>query len=441
MKQPIRIFIFLLACLALLAFRTFYGLNNRFWDEDEKHIYLLGLELFSFRHWPYFGADIIHTATQIPGALQSFLVGGAFFFLQKPEAPFLVVNVLSLSGFILFAFYLNKHFPKYTVLSLLAWLTSLPWALEYTTHVYNPSYLLLPEVLFFIALFESLPELSKGILRLSVSMLLMGLSLGTIAQLHLSWPILLPFVLLTVWETRKSFLMFLEGSLLFVIGFALPSLLLLPTIRHFGWHSILQMGAENSQFNAAHAIYFFNNLVRLICYASYESFLFIGESMRQREEFLLQMIMLLPMFLTLTALTAYQILYFVYAFIRMCIQNNRQARVSLALFLFALLTASAVFMLSSRPPVSRNLYLLFPLSLWCMFFTIDFFVRQNKWGKYLFHALILVGLSYHALVSYNRYRNFPEHSLYSNRKLVVKSLHDKDPYIFETPRYSQKITR
>lgn len=434
-----QIFVFLFVCLLLFAFRTFYGLNNRFWDEDEKHIYLLGLELFSFPRWPHFGPDIIHTATRIPGALQSFLVGAIFFFVKKPEAPFLIVNLLSLSALVIFALYLAKHFPKYRPLTLLLWLTSLPWSLEYTTHVYNPSYLLLPEVIFFIALFESIPGIKKKLFSIPTALFLMGLSIGTIVQLHLSWPILLPFVALSVWEIRKSVEDLYKGALLFTFGFVLPSLLLIPTIRAFGWETLIQMNAENSQFNIRNLLYFFNNLARLLSYGTYESFIFIGESMKERAEFLLQMMVLLPMFFLITLFAGWQILYFVYAYARMLYEKNKLASKSLMLFVFALMTSSFVFILSSRPPVSRNLYLLFPLSLWCMFLSIDFFVKHHKWGKKFFYGFIAVGLLYHSLVAVNRYLHFPKHSLYSNRELLVKSLQEKDPYVFETPRYAPKL--
>ncbi len=438
-SQRFRYFVFFISCIALFAFRFFYGLNNRFWDEDEKHIYLLGLELFSFRHWPHFGPDIVHTATQIPGALQSFLAGAIFFLFKAPEAPFLVVNLLSFSGLLLFAYYLSKHFPRYSLLTLFAWLTSLPWALEYSTHIYNPSYLLLPEIVFFIAIFESLPNISKNYLSYKSSFFLMGLCIAFISQLHLSWPLLVPFVALAAWFLRKSWTKLFFAGVLFTVGFAIPCLLLIPTIQTYGIHSLLQMNAENSQWNLSNLLYIFNNLVRLICYGSYESFLFIGESMRERQEFLWKFKILIPLFFFLTTLTYLQSAYFIYAMIRMYFQKQVLAKASFKLFLFALCASTLIFIASTRPPVSRNLYLLFPLSLWCSFLCIDFFVRQYRWGLKIFQAVIILGLSYHCFLSYNRFLNFPQHSLYSNRELLVKSLDEKNPYIFEKPRYSKLL--
>ncbi len=423
----------ILALIFLFIFRCFYGLNNRFWDEDEKHIYLLGLELFSFRHWPHFGADVIHTATQIPGALQSLLVGGIFFVWPQPEAPFIIVNALSLFALVLFAIYLCKHFPQYRLLSILCWITSLPWVLEYSTHIYNPSYLLLPEIMFFIAFFETIPTLTRRWIRLPFAYFWMALSLGCMMQLHLSWPLLLPFVALSLWCSRRE--LSLRSVIYAAIGGLIPCLLLVPTLYEHGFHVVFRSNAENSQWNLEHLSYVFNNIVRVLCYASYESFIFVGESMKQREDFLLQIFLLLPMFLMLTILTGAQLLYFFYAFLKLLLQKDVRARVSFGIFVFAILTATSVFVFSTRPPVSRNLYLLLPLALWCMFVSIDFFVRSHRWGKTIFHSVVAISLCYHALVAFNRYQHFPQQSLYSNRDLVVKSLQDKTPYIFETPRY------
>lgn len=437
--QPFLTFLF--CCLGLLIFRTLFGLNNRFWDEDEKHIYLLGLELFSFHQWPYFGADIIHTATQIPGALQSFLVGLPLFLFKVPESPFVFVNLLSLLGLALFAIYLAKHYKRYHPLLILLWLNGLPWTLEYGTHVYNPSYLLLPNFIFFIAFFECIPSMGKKIISFSKAFFLMGFSLGFILQIHLSWPILLPFLLLALILHRPRLAETIKAGSFFIVGMIIPCLLLFPTFYHLGWNSVLKMNSQNSEFNFQNVFYFFNNIVRLLCYASYETFLFIGENTEEKKEFLLKMKALIPFFFILSSVTIFQLLYFPWSYFKMWKSNNTLANKNILLFLFTLITASLIFVLSTRPPVSRNLYLLLPLCLWLMFQTIDYWVGGKIWRMRVFKGLVFIALFYHGLMTYNRFLNYPQDSLYSNRDLVVKSLEERDPYIFEVPRYSKKLHR
>jgi len=99
------VFISLLA-LAFL-FRFSYGLCSQFLDEDTKQIYLLGLRFYTTGAWPYFGPDVTHSI-QIPGALQALLVGLPFYLLPLPEAPYLLLNILSFSALCFFAWYCSR---------------------------------------------------------------------------------------------------------------------------------------------------------------------------------------------------------------------------------------------------------------------------------------------------------------------------------------------
>jgi hypothetical protein len=92
-----------LALAAVFGFRLLFGLSGRLFTEDEGQIYLLGLRFFASGHWPYFGPDVVWTSTQIPGALQPLLVGLPFFIARIPEAPYLLLNLLSMGALALFA--------------------------------------------------------------------------------------------------------------------------------------------------------------------------------------------------------------------------------------------------------------------------------------------------------------------------------------------------
>ena len=123
--------------LGLFVWRTFYGLSQNFWHEDVIQIYLLGLKYFTTGQWPYFGPDIIHSGQQIPGALQSLLIGVPLNISQHPESPFVVVNALSLAGIALLAWYLAKRFPLFTLPLMVLWLATLPATLQISTNTYN----------------------------------------------------------------------------------------------------------------------------------------------------------------------------------------------------------------------------------------------------------------------------------------------------------------
>ena len=79
-----------------------------------------------------------------------------------------------------------------------AWLLTCPWTLYYSTHVYNPSYLLPLSCLFFVGFFELMPSLTGNLVSPGTSLFLLGFSLTAASQFHLSWPLLLPFLLIAV---------------------------------------------------------------------------------------------------------------------------------------------------------------------------------------------------------------------------------------------------
>ena len=82
------------AIFGLFAFRLFFGLSSSFFGEDETQIFLIGLRHYATGAWPYFGADVVWTRSEIPGALQGLLVGLPLRVWPVPEAPYVFLNLL-----------------------------------------------------------------------------------------------------------------------------------------------------------------------------------------------------------------------------------------------------------------------------------------------------------------------------------------------------------
>src|SRR6187455_1890746 len=80
-----------------LAFvlRLLYGLSSPFWPEDERQVYLIGLQSFARGEWPYFGADVVWTGGQVPGALLGWLIRLPLALWAVPESPVVFLNLLS----------------------------------------------------------------------------------------------------------------------------------------------------------------------------------------------------------------------------------------------------------------------------------------------------------------------------------------------------------
>ena len=183
----------MLALGALFLGRLAFGLTSEFWSEDETQIYLLGLRYYATGHWPYFGADVVWTMSQIAGALQPLLVGVPLRIAPVPEAPFILLNLLSFAALCGLAAYITRREPTLPRWLVWGWLLTVPWTLQFSTHVNNPSYVLPAAIVFFIGFFEAVPALSLGVAAPRLAFFGMGAAIAWIMQIHLSWPLLLPF--------------------------------------------------------------------------------------------------------------------------------------------------------------------------------------------------------------------------------------------------------
>ena len=171
---------------ALFAFRLLFGLSNEFFFEDETQIFLMGLRYHATGEWPYFGPDVVWTKSEIPGALQSLLVGLPFKILPVPEAPFVLLNIISMTALAGFAWYLTRRLPSMPKWLVWGWLMTLPWTLEFSTHVINPSYVLAPALVFFVGFFEAVPVFRRGLIAVPVAFFMMGVAVPWVLQVHMS---------------------------------------------------------------------------------------------------------------------------------------------------------------------------------------------------------------------------------------------------------------
>ena len=86
---------FALLLAVCFAFRLAFGLSRDFFFEDETQVFLLGFRYYATASWPFYGPDVVWTRSEIPGALQALLVGLPLKVVAIPEAPFVLLNLLS----------------------------------------------------------------------------------------------------------------------------------------------------------------------------------------------------------------------------------------------------------------------------------------------------------------------------------------------------------
>src|SRR3954462_15468004 len=96
----------------IFAFRLWFGLSREFFFEDETQIFLIGLRYYATGQWPYFGPDVVWTKSEIPGALQGLLVAWPLSVVPLPEAPIVLLNLLSFGSLAALAVYITRRLPS-----------------------------------------------------------------------------------------------------------------------------------------------------------------------------------------------------------------------------------------------------------------------------------------------------------------------------------------
>lgn len=423
-----------LICLLSLLFllRLGYGLSVNFWNDDEIQIFLLGLEQFTTKTWLFFGPDVVHTSQQIAGALQAVLISSPLFLWAVPESPVVLLNILSVAGLIPLGIYLKKRYPGISPTLLFAWLFTLPWTINYSTHIYNPSYLLFPSCIFFVGFFELMPSLTSQWWSKTVAFFALGFGLSWCTQIHLSWPLLLPFVgfafLQQILQRSWGLKPIVKPMGAFIAGFSIPAIFLLPTLYSFGPEVFLGPLSSNSKLNYENFIAFPTIMARFLSFASYELSRFVVVDSRLRYDYFMQHFWLLPFGLLVGLFGLVQpVLVLGY------LHRRTSGAVFRVLLWFVLLEIWASFLFSSRPPTARNFYILLPIAV-LLTLQGSLPLLNKRFGLQVAQILILLNLLYHtALASYH----YKEVSLYTQRELVMKAMDQSNYRILGERRYPE----
>jgi hypothetical protein len=426
-RRPVAI-----ALLALLfLYRLAFGLCSEFWFTDEKQIYLIGLKFFTTGQWPYFGPDLVlgghERIYQIPGALQGLLVGLPFHVLPIPEAPFVLLNLLSFGALVLLAWYGSRRvtsLPRWFVFGLAL---TLPWTLHYSTRIVNPSYVLAGSVLFFVGATEALVYPDHPLVPKRLADALMGLGLLWVLQLHMSWTLLLPFAAAAlVLRARRGELLPALGA--FAAGAALTGSLLLPTLVVYDMSSAANTSIA-VRFNPINARDFLSVIAKALSFASYEMPRFMGPDNRQRLAWLLAEPVITPFTAFTLAIGLLQPIVMLVLWFRRQESAPGWSRMRWLLLATLFLTWTA-FLFTEREPWALTFYLVLPVPFLYSLYCYAFFLKGARWLA--FAALVLVsGVVANTALAARSYR---EHSLYRDRDLVVKAIAERDYRVLGTRR-------
>ncbi len=407
--------------MAVFLWRTFYGLGQDFWHEDVVQIYLLGLKFYTTGLWPYFGPDVVHTQQQIAGGLQSLLIAIPLWFAPYAESPIVFANFLSVFGILLLSYFLWRSFPARSFLFYLFWLSTLPLTLQFSTNTYNPSYLLLPACIFFVGFFEAIPHWRRLQWPAWLAGAAMGFGISYIVQLHLSWPILAPFVIWGLLATNSK-LKRTQRVLGFVLGAMLPAATLLPTVLEYGLSVIWAPGSANSSWNWTGIVQMPTTLLRFLSMSTYDFMGFnLSASIKDRQSLILSQ---WPLAICATVMTL-GLIWQIGLQLMALLRGTKWRGPSLSesqLLLASLLWVALLFCFTSRPAATRNFYLLFPVLAYVMA-ALTAKLQPKTWGWRAMVILAVSSLIFHSYVSLLLWQDI---SLYRDRGRVQQAIDARD---------------
>jgi len=417
-----------LLLLAAFALRLAFGLCSEFWFEDETQVFLLGLRYYATGQWPYFGPDIGGIRAQLPGALQALLVGVPMRLVPVPEAPFVPLNLLSTAALALFAWYIRRRLPTLPAWLVYGWLFTAPWTLHFSTHVVNVSYVLPGAILFFMGALEALPALRAGAVDVRAAHFMMGFALLWMVQLHMSWVLMVPFLLFALFKRAgEGAGWFLRAAAWTAAGAALPGSLLVPTLLT---HGLLAGGTEQSiRLECVDPSKLVMIAMRFLSFASFEIVRFLGRSTARRVYFFSQHVWLAPLAVVLGLAGLAQPLAMAWLWFKKDPDDPQWRALKWLALGTVMFIYLSYFFASNKDPQAHAFYVVAPLA---MVYAFHCFRKMDSARfRRLAAAVIVLGIVFHAGVAAARMK---ERSLYKNRRVVVAAMQAKVPEMFARRR-------
>jgi hypothetical protein len=288
--------------------------------------------------------------------------------------------------------------------------------------------------MFFVGFFESAPTFRRALVRWPLAWALMGAGLLFVAQMHLSWVLLPPFVLAAVAGTLRASpgaLGMARGRALAIAaaafsgGALVVGSLLVPTL----WLPADDGGAALAAIDVHQQslIELVQTMARMLSFASFETNRFLGLSSAERLLFLWRHPLAAPFVVLATLIGILHPLWMALSMLRASASvwpEWRRARWLLALTV-ALVFVSYFF--SVRGPQAHSFYVLFPVAV---FFACACWearaatpgARVRRWERIAAVAVVSSVVMHAALALDRRGRQ----SLYVDRALVAAAIADRN---------------
>lgn len=407
---------------AAFCLRLAFGVTNDFWGDDEFQIYLIGLQFYTTGVWPLYGPDVVYTQTQVPGGLQGVLVGGPFWVLAQPEAPYVLLNLLSFAALLLLGWYVAKRHPGVPRGVLWGWMFFSPWTLDMSTHIVNTSYVMIGAIVYTVSALELLP--ATRVRAVSAPAAWFGLGFGAlwVYQEHLSAALLLVLavavVLVCGLENPRRTARGLPWAL---CGAAVAGSTLVPTLMAVGVSGVAGRTGANLAFEPAHLLRGPQIAAQYFSFGSLELPRFMGGSTAERLAFAERYWWAAP-FLVVTIVTGMVQAAWLAVGVVMSRRESSAERGVRRVTLIVLAALVLSFTFSIKAPASHVMYAAMPLVVIYAFSWWTPLVGQ-PWGYRLAVAAMAASAVSHAALAS---RNFTDRSLYRDRARIVDAIQNKD---------------
>jgi hypothetical protein len=419
---------FLIGAGALVAFflyRLAYGLSSEFFFEDHTQIYLMGLRYFATGEWPYFGPDVVWTESEIPGALQPLLVGLPLKIVAAPEAPFVLLNILSVAALAAFAWYITRRLPQLPHWLVWGWLMTVPWTLDISTNIVNPSYVLAPALIFFLGFFEAVPVFRAGVVPQWLAFVFMGAAASWILQIHMSWPLLLPYMgMAWLWAWKDGVRSAAITTAALIVGLLVFGIFLIPTLAVYGIEGGSGGTLRNLRPHFVNPSVAVTTLARFFSFVSLEIWRFMATDDGKRQMFLLDHLWIAPLALVAWVASIWQPIWMLREWFRTRspFPEWRWLRWLVAL---TILLIYASYWVVLQPAQAHAFYVVAPISFVFAAYCWTF-VDSPRWRR-VAAALLVVNVLFHAGQAWIQAL---EKSLYRAREVVATAIREKQPEMF-----------
>jgi hypothetical protein len=310
-------------------------------------------------------------------------------------------------------------------------LFTIPWTIQFSNHLINTSYILPASLVFFIGFFETMPALTLGRIGPLVAHASMGAAVAWLMQIHMSWPLLLPFAALA-WTSRRR-----DGATAraanaaaFGVGALIPALLLIPTLLTHG--AVTGSGGvlRNVHVHWVNPWVVVTTLARFLSFASLEINRFIATDGPKRIEFFQRHLWLAPLAVVVGVIGLVQPLWMLVDWARSPTrwpeaETAERWRTLRRLVAGGVLLVYASYWFVTEPPQAHAFYVLAPLAFFfaAYWWTLVDSPRARRGAA----AALAISVMFHAGLAWAQ---LPEISLYKNRRVVAAAVRLKQPEMF-----------